>query len=191
MCLGALDWVDRGAVQSEPRVATEIRALARARHRAKHEFSLFEHRLDTGDPRRPVGSQGRNCLVSVSVERRLHAPGELWLCPFDVPPCRHRPIIASPTDWPPAGMRQRPLGSGCPQRAGPRRASGSLSPCGHCGWRLPPRLTACPGEKRGRGEFPMPTWLGVRASCSGRRIERRACSRARCSGELVAACPPG
>jgi hypothetical protein len=92
--LGALDRVDRCAVQGEPRIATEIGALARVLHRAKDHFAVLERRLDPGDPRRPVGSQGRDRLVSVSVEQRTHALRELRLRTLDVMPRCHAPIIA-------------------------------------------------------------------------------------------------
>jgi hypothetical protein len=105
LCLRALDGVDRGAVQGESRIATEIRSLARVRHRAKNQFAILEDRLDPGDPRRPVGSQGRNCLVSVSIKQRPHAPRELRLCLFDVLPCRHTAMFAPMTDSPLARAR--------------------------------------------------------------------------------------
>jgi hypothetical protein len=96
--LGALDRVDRRAVQGEPRIPAQIRALARVRHRAKNQFAVLEDRLDPGDSRRPVGSQGGNGLVPVSVEQRPHALRELRLCPFDILPRRHTPMIAPVTD---------------------------------------------------------------------------------------------
>ena len=37
---GALDGVDRGAVQGEPRIATKIRTLTRVRHRAKDQLAI-------------------------------------------------------------------------------------------------------------------------------------------------------
>jgi len=92
--LGALDRVDRGAVQGEPRIPAEIRALARVRHRAEHQLAILEGRLDPGDPRRSVSSQGGNRLVPVSVEQRPHSLRELRLRLFDVLPCRHPPMIA-------------------------------------------------------------------------------------------------
>ena len=84
--LGAVDGVDGGAVQGEPRIATEVRALARVRHRAEHELSVLEGRFDPGDPRRPVGAQGGNRLVPVSVEERAHALCELRLRLLDLLP---------------------------------------------------------------------------------------------------------
>ncbi len=72
--LGALDRVDRGAVQGEPRVPAQVRALARVRHRANDQFAVLEDRLDPGDSRRSVGSQGGHCLVSVSVEQLVRHP---------------------------------------------------------------------------------------------------------------------
>src|SRR5262245_40672221 len=70
--LGALDRVDRGAVQGEPWIPTEIGALARVRHRAEDQVAVLEGRLDAGDPRRPVRSYGRDRLVPVSVEQPPH-----------------------------------------------------------------------------------------------------------------------
>ena len=88
--LRALDRVDRGAVQGEPRIPAQIRALARVRHRTENQFAVLEDRVDLGDPRRPVGSQGGKCLVPVSIEQRPHAPRELRLCLLTVtPPRRH------------------------------------------------------------------------------------------------------
>jgi len=92
--LGALDRVHRGAVQGEPRIPAEIRALARVRHRAKNQFAVLEDRLNPGNSRRPVGSQGGKCLVPVSVEQCPDALRELWLCLFDILPRRHAPMIA-------------------------------------------------------------------------------------------------
>src|SRR5712691_1258823 len=90
----ALDRVDRGAVQCEPRISTQIRTLARVRHRAEGELAVLEGHLDPGDPRRPVGSQGGNRLVSVSVEEPPHALRELRLRALDVLPRRHAPNIS-------------------------------------------------------------------------------------------------
>ena len=84
--LGAVDGIDGPAVQGEPRVTMEVRALARVRHRAKHELSVLECRFDPGDPRRAVGAQGGNRLVPVSVEERAHALCELRLGLLDVLP---------------------------------------------------------------------------------------------------------
>ena len=44
--LGALNWVDRGAVQGEPRIPAKIRTLARVRHRAETQLTALEGRLD-------------------------------------------------------------------------------------------------------------------------------------------------
>ena len=49
--LGALDRVDRSAVQGEARIAAKIRALTCARHRAENQLAILEGRLDPGDPR--------------------------------------------------------------------------------------------------------------------------------------------
>src|SRR5262249_55702197 len=62
-----------------------------------------EGRLDAGDPRRPVGSYGRDRLVPVSVEQPPHTLRELRLRLFDVPPCRHGANGR-------IGHRQSPLG---------------------------------------------------------------------------------
>jgi hypothetical protein len=91
----------------EPRIPAQIRALARVRHRAKDQFAVLEGRLDPGDPRRPVGSHGGKCLVPVRVEQRPHAPRELRLCPFDIPPCRHASMIATGDRQPLAGTKHR------------------------------------------------------------------------------------
>ncbi len=107
--LGALDRIDRGAVQGEPRIPAEIRALARVRHRAEDQLAVLEDRLDPGDPRRPVGSQGGKRLVPVSVEQRPHALRELRLGPFDVPPRRHAPMIAPMTATAATATPRRPL----------------------------------------------------------------------------------
>ena len=85
----ALDRVDRGAVQCEPRIPAQIRALARVRHRAKGKLAVLEGHLDPGDPRRPVGSQGGDRLVPVPVEELPHASCELRFRALDVPPRRH------------------------------------------------------------------------------------------------------
>jgi len=56
----------------------------------------------------------------MSVKQRLHALRECWLCSFDVPPCRHRRIIARPKGA--LGMHQnRPGVVGCSQLEGVRR----------------------------------------------------------------------
>lgn len=68
LSLGALDRVDRGTVQREPRIAAEIRALARVRHGAEYQLAVLEDCLDAGDSRRSVGPQGGKRLVSMSVE---------------------------------------------------------------------------------------------------------------------------
>jgi hypothetical protein len=60
--LGALDRVNRGAVQGEPWIPAQIRALARAGHGAEHRLAALEGRLDPGDPRRPAGAYGGDCL---------------------------------------------------------------------------------------------------------------------------------
>jgi hypothetical protein len=44
LSLGALDRIDRGNVQGEPRISTEIRTLARVRHRAEDPFTGLEYR---------------------------------------------------------------------------------------------------------------------------------------------------
>src|ERR1700677_234274 len=80
----ALDWVDRRAVQREPRIPAQVRALARVRHRAEGELAVLEGYLDPGDPRRPVGSQGGHRLVSAGVEESPHAPRALRLRALDV-----------------------------------------------------------------------------------------------------------
>jgi hypothetical protein len=95
--LGTLDRVDCAAVHGEPRIATEIRALTRVRHRAEDQFTVLEGRLDPGNSRRPVGSQGSKCLVSASVEERPNALSELRLCLFEILPRRHTPMIAPET----------------------------------------------------------------------------------------------
>src|SRR6185312_11056078 len=87
--LGPLDRVDRGAVQREPRIAAQVRALAGVGHRAEDQFAVLEDRLDPGDPRRPVDPYGGNRLVPVSVEQRPHALGELRLCRLEIPPRCH------------------------------------------------------------------------------------------------------
>jgi hypothetical protein len=91
-------------VQCEPRIAAQIRALARVRHRPEGELAVLEGRLDPGDPRRPVGSQGGNRLVPVPVEKLPHAPRELRFRALDVPPRRHAPNIAQATEGELAGM---------------------------------------------------------------------------------------
>jgi hypothetical protein len=93
--LGTLDRVDRGGVQGEPRIPAQIRALARIQHRAENQLAVLEDRLDPGDPRRPVGSQGGDCLMPVSVELGPHPLRERRLCPFNIPPRRHTPMITS------------------------------------------------------------------------------------------------
>src|SRR6266581_9228621 len=90
----ALDRVDRGAVQREPRIPAQVRALARVRHRAEGELAVLEGRLDPGDPRRPVGSQGGNRLVPAPVEEPPHALRELRFRALDVLPRRHTPNIS-------------------------------------------------------------------------------------------------
>src|SRR6185312_16724541 len=87
--LGALDRVDRRAVQCEPRIPAQVRTLARVRHRAEDQVAVLEDRLDPGDARRTVSPHGRNRLVPVRVEEPAHPSGELRLGPFDVPPRGH------------------------------------------------------------------------------------------------------
>ena len=93
----ALDRVDRGAVQGEPRISTQIRALARVRHRAEGKLAVLEGHLDPGDPRRPVGSQGGHRLVPVRVEEPLNALRKLRPCALDVLPRGHSPNMAQVT----------------------------------------------------------------------------------------------
>jgi hypothetical protein len=90
----ALDRVDRGAVQREPRIPAQIRTLARVRHRAEGELAVLEGHFDPGDPRRPVGPQRGNRLVPVPVEQPPHPLRELWLRPLDLLPRRHAPNIS-------------------------------------------------------------------------------------------------
>jgi hypothetical protein len=92
--LGALGRVDGGAVQREPRIAAQVGARARVRHRAEDQLAVLEDGLDPGDPGRPVGAYGGNCLVSMCVEQPTYAGGELRRCLFDVLPCRHVTMIA-------------------------------------------------------------------------------------------------
>src|SRR5258708_13902721 len=66
----------------------------RVRHRAEGELAVLEGHLDPGDPRRPVGSQGGNRLVSVPVEEPPHALSELRFPALDVLPRRHAPNIS-------------------------------------------------------------------------------------------------
>ena len=73
---------------------------------AKNQLAILEDRLDPGDPRRPVGSRGGNCLVSVSVEQPPYALSELRLCLFDVLPCRHTPMFAPMTDSSPRSAQR-------------------------------------------------------------------------------------
>ena len=100
----ALNRVDRGAVQCEPRIPAQIRTLARVRHRAEGELSVLEGHLDPGDPRRPVGSHGGNRLVPVPVEEPAYALRELRFRALDVLPRRHAPNIAQATEGKVAGM---------------------------------------------------------------------------------------
>ncbi len=65
---------------------------------AKHQFTAFKDRLDPGDPLRPVGAQGGDCLVPVSDEQRPHGLRELRRRPFEVPPWRHTPNGCTDTD---------------------------------------------------------------------------------------------
>jgi hypothetical protein len=84
--LGALDRVNRGAVQGEPWIATQIRALACSRHRAERQLSVLKCRLDPGDPGGSVGSQGGDRLVPVRIEQAAHVLRELRLRALDVLP---------------------------------------------------------------------------------------------------------
>ena len=49
--LRALDRVDRGTVQGEPRIPTQIGAFSRVRHRAERQLAVLEGHLDPRDPR--------------------------------------------------------------------------------------------------------------------------------------------
>src|SRR6202022_3913076 len=126
----ALDWVDRGAVQCEPRIPAQIRALARVRHRAEGELAVLAGPLDPGDPRRPVGPHGGNRLVPVPVEEPPHALRELRFRALDVLPRRHAPNISPATEGELAGMRKT-LRRNCPVRRA--RASTPRSPLRHGG----------------------------------------------------------
>ena len=150
LCLGALDRVHGGAVQGEPRIAAEIRALARVRHRAKNQFAVLEDRLDPGNSRRPVGSHGGQCLVPVRVEQRPHALGELRLCLVDIPPRRHPPMMA-----PPAGRGDNSRGRAWPATGRPARHPfaeqvGDPGPAHHPS-RVPRHAAPAAGERRQYG----------------------------------------
>lgn len=122
----ALNRVDRGAVQCEPRIPAQIRTLARVRHRAEGELSVLEGHLDPGDPRRPVGSHGGNRLVPVPVEEPAYALRELRFRALDVLPRRHAPNIAQATEGKVAGM-SKTLRRNYPVR----RARASAPPSAH------------------------------------------------------------
>src|SRR5580693_6540000 len=49
--LMAILWVKRRTMQGEPRIAPQIRPLARPRHRAEPELTVSELALDARDPR--------------------------------------------------------------------------------------------------------------------------------------------
>src|SRR5215467_14294045 len=84
--LGAFDWVDSRAVQGEPRIPPQIRALACMWHGAKDELAVLEGSLYPGDTRRAVSPHGGYGLVSVGVEQRKHPLRKLRRGLFDIPP---------------------------------------------------------------------------------------------------------
>src|SRR5665213_179399 len=65
----AFDRVDRGAMKSESRVPAQIGTLASVGHRTEDQFTALKPGLDPRDPRRTIGSQGGDRLVSMGVEQ--------------------------------------------------------------------------------------------------------------------------
>jgi len=78
-------------VQREPRVAVQVGALARVRHRPERQLAVGELRLDPADPRRTVGPQRRDRLVLVRVEEPPHLRRELRFGLLDLVPGHHAP----------------------------------------------------------------------------------------------------
>ena len=66
-------------MQGEPRIPSQIRTLARARHRPEPELTVGELALDARDPRRAVGPQRRDRLVPARVEEPPYPRRELGL----------------------------------------------------------------------------------------------------------------
>src|SRR5918997_4091972 len=79
-------WVDRGAVEGEARVASEIERLAGVPHGAEPELTVGDLRLRAAYPWRPVASQCRDGLVDTAVEEGPRALAELAFRLDDVSP---------------------------------------------------------------------------------------------------------
>src|SRR4029077_11340071 len=79
------------AVEREARVAGQVGALPRPRHRTDPEVVLDEPDLDAADPRRAVGTHGRDRLVDVRVEHLTRNTYQLRRNVLDFSPTCHGP----------------------------------------------------------------------------------------------------
>lgn len=100
--LVVLDWIDGRTVKGKALVPVKVCEFSRGRHRTECQTAVSERALDSRDPRRAVGSNGRDRLVSMSVEQTLDDTCHLRFGTFEIAPRRHEGerIAATPGQLP-------------------------------------------------------------------------------------------